>query len=109
MKDTVGIGLAQKAWQLIVVASAAAHLRAQKLRPMTRRRAEEIRSYVPTCPDYDELYIMCRCGNRMGGTILRGKPFELHCLNCERVWTGTIEASGPQITASEIIKRRKYG
>ena len=89
------------------------HLRKgwNKYRPMTRRRAEKIRSYVPTCPETDEIYIMCHCGNRMGGTFLSGKPFEFHCLNCERVWTGKLKlAPGPyRLTATEIIKRRKYG
>ncbi len=97
-----------KAWQLLVDAGTSAYLRVQKLRPMTRRRAEKIRAYVPTYPDTDEIYIMCHCGNRVGGTLLSGKPFEFHCINCERVWTGKLKLlPGTYImTATEIIKRR---
>jgi hypothetical protein len=50
-------------------------------------------SFVGPRPQYDEVYLVCRCGSDIGGTIIRGKPFSFTCLNCECVWTGEVSCS----------------
>lgn len=42
-------------------------------------------------PKYDEIWVVCRCGQKIGGTILRDQPFEFNCLHCRHTWTGTLK------------------
>ena len=40
--------------------------------------------------EYDSIWIDCRCGQKIGGTILRDKHFKFTCLKCWRIWTGSL-------------------
>lgn len=42
---------------------------------------------------YDEIWIICRCSLKIGGTILRGEEFEFTCIRCGRTWSGNLKCS----------------
>ena len=35
---------------------------------------------MDSLPEYDNLWITCKCGQKIGGTILKDQPFEFTCL-----------------------------
>ena|SRR3990167_4630327 len=42
-------------------------------------------------PKYDNLWITCHCGNKIGGTVIRDKHFSFTCLTCGFKWAGQLE------------------
>lgn len=41
-------------------------------------------------PQYDKVHITCRCGNKIGGTIIRADRFSFTCMDCGCIWSGEV-------------------
>ena len=45
--------------------------------------------------EYDDIGLVCRCGQEIKGTIIRDKEFSFTCINCQSIWTGRVTSKPP--------------